>query len=142
MTTESTTSPPPIHSKGRALFWAGIGLCLLGIALYVVDYSLKRLITPWYSPVLATCGVLLLVGSVARRRTVARIVALGLVGLLAVFQWYFLVSLSKLPAYAGPAQAGSKLPAFRTTLADGRPFTEQDLERGKTNVLVFFRGRW
>ncbi len=49
---------------------------------------------------------------------------------------------AKLPAYAGPAQAGQTLPAFRTTLADGRAFTEQDLQDGAFSVLVFFRGRW
>ena len=50
--------------------------------------------------------------------------------------------MTKLPDYAGPAQAGAKLPAFRTTLADGQAFTEQDLEDGTFRVLTFFRGRW
>jgi hypothetical protein len=138
----STTAPANERSRGRAYFWAGIGLCLLGLALVVVQYSLKQLIVPWYTPALTTLGALLLLGSVARRRSIVRVIALGLVAALAGFEWYFLVSLTRLPAYEGPARAGQKIPAFRTTLADGRPFTEQDLQEGTPSVLVFFRGRW
>jgi FtsH-binding integral membrane protein len=142
MTAASATSPMKDRSRGRALFWAGIGLCLLGLAAYIVQFSLKQLVVPWYMAVLETIGALLLAWSVARRRSIPRIIALVLVAALAAFEWYFLGSLSKLPAYAGPAQAGQTLPAFRTTLADGRAFTEQDLQDGAFSVLVFFRGRW
>src|SRR5262245_3790424 len=121
MGTLSTTAPANERSRGRAYLWAGIGLCLLGMALAVIQYSvLKQTIVPWYIPVLTTLGVCLVVYSVARRRTVVRVVALGLIAALAVFQWYFLVSLARLPAYEGPAQVGQKMPAFRTTRADGR----------------------
>ena len=41
-----------------------------------------------------------------------------------------------------PAQPGNKVPAFATTLADGRTFTNHDLENGSNSVLIFFRGRW
>lgn len=142
MDTVSTTAPAKNRSTGRGYFWAGIGLAVLGVALTVVQYSLKQLIVPWYLPALTTLGVILLLGSVVRRRGVARIVTLVLIGALAGAEWYFLVSLSKLPAYQGPARTGQKMPAFQTTRADGRPFTDRDLQEGQTTVMVFFRGRW
>jgi hypothetical protein len=50
--------------------------------------------------------------------------------------------LSRLPAYTGPVQEGKPFPAFATTWADGRPFTDADLRQSQPTVLVFFRGRW
>ena len=138
----SSTPPASQRSKGRAYLWAGIGLCLLGLVLAVIQYGLKLLVVPWYAPALATLGALLLLGSVARRPTITRIVVLVVVTLLAAFEWTFLISLARLPVYEGPAQAGQKIPAFQTTLADGRAFTEKDLQTGTPTVLVFFRGRW
>ncbi len=76
-----------------------------------------------------------------RRRTITRTIALVVVAALAGFQWFFLGSLMKLPDYEGPAKAGERLPAFHTTLADGRTFTEHDLADGRFSVLAFFRGR-
>jgi hypothetical protein len=141
MSTVSTTPPATRRrSPGRAYFWAGVGVCLLGPALAVAQFSLKLQFVPWYSPALATLGALLLLAAVARRRGVVRVTALLLVTAVAALQWYFLVSLTKLPDYAGPAR-GDKLPAFRSTFADGRPFTEKDLRDGSWRVLVFFRGR-
>ncbi len=138
------TSPTTERSRGRAYFWAGIALCLLGLALVFVQFGLKWLFVPWYSPVLATIGVVLLLLSVARRRSIPRVIVLVLLAAFAGFQWYFLVSLIKLPDYTGPAQAGKQLPPFSATFADaeGRPFTEADLRDGSRRVLVFFRGRW
>jgi hypothetical protein len=137
-----TTAHVTSRSHGRAYFWLGIGVSLLGIALCVAQYSLKQLIVPWYLPVLGTVGAVLLLASVALRPSVVRIVVLGLLAALAGFEWYFLLSASRLPAYAGPAQTGKQFPAFATTLADGRPFTEKELQAGMPTVLVFFRGRW
>jgi len=138
-----TTAPPgSSRSRGRAYFWAGLGACLLGLGLFVAQLNLKRLAVPWYSPALATVGVCLLLVAVARRRSIPRVVALVVVTALAGYQWYFLAVLMKLPDYEGPAQAGQQLPAFRSALADGRPFTEADLRDGSRRALVFFRGRW
>ncbi|MEX2121249.1 MAG: redoxin domain-containing protein [Pirellulales bacterium] len=156
MSTVATTVPVRQRSKGRGYFWAGIGVCLFGIALCVAQYSLSQLIVPWYVAALATLGVLLLLWSVIQRASVVRVVVLALPAALAAFQWYFLVSLARppsydgrlpnddgrLPNYDGPARGGEKIPAFRSTLADGRPFTEKDLQQGTPSVLVFFRGRW
>jgi hypothetical protein len=143
MATASTTARVKQRAKGRSLLWLGIGLCLLGLALTGVQVTLiKALRAPWYSPALATLGALVLCWSVAKRRSATRIVALGLVAVLAAFQWYFVGVMMQLPEYAGAAREGQKLPAFRTALADGRAFTEQDLADGTFSVLTFFRGRW
>lgn len=142
MTAVPTTAPATARSRGRGLLWAGIAVGLLGIPLYFVQFSLGMFTVPWYQPVLATLGALLLLGAVARRRSVTRLTALVVIAAFAGLDWYFLVSVSKLPSYEGPARVGQKMPAFRTATADGRPFTEKDLEDGKFNVLVFNRGRW
>jgi hypothetical protein len=143
MTDVDTTSSVQDRRQGRGLLWAGSGLCVLGIALVAVQFGVvKTLFVPWYSPALATLGALLLVWSLAQRRTIARMIVLVLVAALAGFQWFFYGSMTKLPDYAGPAKEGARLPAFRTTLADGRTLSEQDLEDGTFRVLTFFRGRW
>src|SRR5262249_37872242 len=130
------------RSRGRGYFWAGLAVCLLGVALVVAQFSLKVLVVPWYAPALASLGALLLLVSVARRRSIPRLAALVLVAAFAGFQWFFLVSMIKLPAYEGPARAGEQLPAFTSKYADGRDFTEADLHDGSRRALVFFRGRW
>jgi hypothetical protein len=138
-----TTAPQANHpSRGRAYFWAGIFAWLLGLGLAAAQFGLKHLAVPWYSPVLATLGVALLVVAVAHRRSIPRVIGLVLVAAFAGLEWYFLVSLMKLPAYEGPAQAGKPFPAFTATLADGRPFTDADLRDGSRRVMAFFRGRW
>jgi hypothetical protein len=142
MTNDSTTAPAADRSRGRGSLWAGIAVGLLGIPLYVVQFQLGTLTVPWYQPALATLGAILLLSAVARRRSVTRLIALVLVAAFAGLDWYFVVSMSKLPSYEGPARVGQKMPAFRTAKADGRPFTEKDLQDGKFNVLVFNRGRW
>jgi hypothetical protein len=138
----ATTSPATQRPPGRGAFWAGIGVCLLGLALVFVQFGLKLLFVPWYSPALASAGAGLLLLSVARRRSVPRILVLVLVTAFAGLQWYFLASMLKLPDHDGPARAGKQLPPFRAAFADGRPFTEADLRDGSRRVLTFFRGRW
>lgn len=142
MATLSTAPPTIQRSHGRGYFWAGLGLCLLGLVLAAVQFSLKVLVVPWYTPVLATLGAFELLVSVVKRRTIPRILFLVLVAAFAGLQWYGLVVLLKLPAYEGPAQAGKPLPAFHAKRADGRPFTEVDFRDGSWRVLTFFRGRW
>jgi hypothetical protein len=130
------------RSAGRGFFWAGLGLCVVALALVVLQYRLNYLGTPWYLPILTSVGALLLVWSIVRRGSIPRILALVALAVFAGLQWLFLTTAARLPDYAGPAQAGTPIPAFQTTLADGRPFTEQDLRDGRPSVLVFFRGRW
>lgn len=138
----STTSPSIDRSRGRMIFWAGMGACLLGLVLAVIQFGLKLLFVPWYSPILATLGAVLLLLSVSWRRSVVRVAALVLVAVFAGLQWYFLVSMMKLPEYTGPAQPGKRLPVFQAEFANGRSFTDADLADGSRRVMTFFRGRW
>ena len=141
----STLSPTPEaaqRSRGRAYLWAGLTACLLGLALPVVQFSLKHLFVPWYAPALATLGAVLLLVAVARRRTLLRVVALVLLVAVAGAEWFFWGSLIRLPDYEGPARPGQPFPAFRSALADGRAFADADLRDGSRRAMVFFRGRW
>jgi hypothetical protein len=137
-TTPSTVS----RASGRGYFWAGIIACLLGPAALFAQVKLQYLSVPWYSPILATLGAFLLLVAVFSRRSIPRLIALVLVAAFAGLQWYFLAVLMKLPEYTGPARKGEPIPAFHTTLADGRSFTEEDLRDGSRHAMVFFRGRW
>ena len=143
MNAVSTAAPVQERSLGRGYLWGGIGLCVLGLVAVAVQWMvLKQLFAPWYAPVLATVGLALVVCSLAQRRSVTRFIALVLIAALAGFQWYFLLVLSRLDPYNGPALVGEKFPAFQTTFADGRPFTDKNLQDGIPSVMVFFRGRW
>ena len=124
------------------LFIGGLLLFLAGPVLYAVQVSLKHLWTPWYMPLLASLGVVLMIASVRQRRSVWRGAALAFFALLCGGEWYLMLVAAKTPAYIGPAQPGSKLPPFATVLADGTPFTNQDVEHEVRSVLVFNRGRW
>src|SRR5204863_7500966 len=93
-------------------------------------FVLKRAGVPWYSPGLATLGAVLLVVALAQRRSIPRVIALLLITAFAGFQWIFLLSFTRLPAYDGPARAGKPIPAFSTTGADGTTFTDADLRDG------------
>ncbi len=142
----STTTPPLASAKaaGRPLLWLGIAFFLLGrIVKAVLVFGAGLLHTPWYSPILATIGVGLIALSIVRRLTAWRIVALLLVGALAAGEWWFLLSYSRIPTYAGPASAEQPFPEFSpASLADGTPFARDNLIGEKHTVLVFFRGRW
>ncbi len=139
----SASQPTPDDpAVGQAYLWGGIALCLGALPLVFVQFALKALFVPWYSPVMATLGAGLILMSVARRPGIFRGVALVLIAAFAGLQWYFLGSMMKLPEYAGPARAGERLPAFAAVLADRSPFTEADLRDGSRRVMVFFRGRW
>jgi hypothetical protein len=108
-----TTSTPfgvARQFPGRLYLWSGIGLVLLGPILYVLQLRAKLLSVPWYVPALATAGVLLILLAVLGRPTFWRAGAILLCGLLAGAEWYFLVSLSKLPSYTGPVSAGKPFP--------------------------------
>jgi len=139
MTTSSATVPQ--RYPGRLFLALGLGLAALGIVGYIVQIWAQRLTTPWYTPVLATLGVILVSVALWQRFGVWRVLGLVLVVLLAGLEWTFLLMV-RLPAYAGPVAVGKPFPAFTTTRADNTPFTQRDLEGGQNHVLVFFRGRW
>lgn len=142
MNYQAATSSVPDRARGRSYIWAGIGVCVLAIVLVVVQYALKRFKDPWYVPMLTSLGALMLLAALSRRRTATRVILFVLILALAGFEWYVMIHLSKLPTYAGPARVAQRIPAFQTTLADGRTFTDQDLADGTPTVLTFFRGRW
>jgi hypothetical protein len=137
------TSPPKdSHGRpGRSLVLLGLVLPLLAVAAYAAQLSTYRMTAPWYLPVAATLGVLLVVASLWQARTVWRWLALVPVLLICAAAWMFLLG-TRLPAYTGPVAVGEPFPAFATVRADGSPFTDRDLAGDVDNVLVFFRGRW
>jgi hypothetical protein len=143
MSMTSSVPSTTASATGRGFLWAGLGLAVLAIALCVGQFMvLKQLVVPWYLPALTTAGALLLLVAALRRRSVTRIVAFVLIAALAGFEWHFLVNMTTLPEYAGPAKTGQPLPAFQTTLADGSSFSDDSLRDGVPTVMVFFRGRW
>jgi hypothetical protein len=138
---ESTPAAIP-RSRHWLLFAAGILLFIVGPPLYLIQFRMKHLFVPWYVPLMATAGVALMVVSLWRRRGIVRAIVLVLFAALCGLEWSMLAVGMKTPLYTGPAQPGRKLPAFTANLADGAPFTEKDLEKGSSTILLFFRGRW
>jgi hypothetical protein len=140
-----TISPPlagKTQSSGRLALGIGIALLFLGPVLFMIQISAKLLRVPWYAPVIATLGVVLLLLAMRRKSNVWRILALTLGILFTAGQWHFLLSLSKLPEYAGPVSTGAAFPTFSTTLADGTTFNQDGLRGEQNTLMVFFRGRW
>jgi hypothetical protein len=135
-------TPVTAKSRGRWLYLLGGAVLLLGIAAYAVQFSMKHLTTPWYVPILGTIGVILLIVGFLQRPTILRGLGLVLLSALCAFEWYALLSFSRVPAYTGATKAGGQIPAFSATLADGHVFTDADFRTGKPNVLLFYRGRW
>ena len=131
----------PRSARGRVLLLAGAGLPILGIIAYAGQISLGRLTVPWYMPVLASLGVVLVVTSLWKRPTLWRVLALIAVALVAAGEWGLLFAF-RLPRYTGPIVADAAFPGFETSRADGTRFSRSDLVGSRNNVLVFFRGRW
>ncbi len=140
MTTATTALPH--RNPGRMFLALGFGLAALGIACYIAQVQVGHLKRPWYLPLSAMLGVVCLVVSLWKRRSVWRVLSLILLVLLAGAEWGFLLG-SRLPSYTGTQVAvGKSFPAFATVKADGVPFTQRDLEGDRDTVMVFFRGRW
>jgi hypothetical protein len=140
-----TTFPPATRTtqtSAKLYLWLGIALVLLGPGLMIAQFAAKIMRVPWYLPALATAGAVLILVALLRKPTVWRVIALALATLLGSAEWYFIVSMSKLPAYTGPVENDKAFPAFTTTLADGSTFDEQSLQGEQNTVMTFFRGRW
>src|SRR5436309_11574893 len=94
---QTSTSAPR-----RPLYLLGVLLVLLGPVLYFIQLQLHYLKTPWYLPVLASAGVLLMALSLRQRRGIFRIVFLLLFALVCGFEWFMILVAFKTPAYTGP----------------------------------------
>jgi hypothetical protein len=134
------TAAAPRRFPGRLFLWLGLGLVPLGVIGYAVQLALAHLWTPWYVPILTTCGVGCILYSLWQARSLWRVLALLLVLLLAGLEWGVLLA-ARLPPYDGPVAVEQTFPAFTTERADRTPFSNRDLQ-GQDSVLVFFRGRW
>lgn len=141
VTSTKSVEPSPARS-GRRLVWLGVGVFVLGFILYLLQIQASHLRVPWYLPVLGTLGAGLVLAAFIRRRTLVRRCLVLVLGLLAAGEWFVLLSLSRLPEYAGPAAVERSFPEFATQKADGTPFTQADLRGPRHTALVFFRGRW
>jgi len=145
METPSVPIPATRPSSSRGYFWLGLALGLLGPILYVAQLLAKQLFVPWYLPVLSTLGAGLMLVAAIRTHGLWRLIP-GLLfvvfGLLTALGWLSMLSLSKVPKYAGSVEVGKPFPVFSTTLADGSTFDESSLKGKKQTVMVFFRGRW
>jgi hypothetical protein len=120
----------------------GIALFVVGPIAYAIQFSLGMLFVPWYTPILATLGVLCLIAAVRQQPTLGRMIGVAAFALVGAFEWFMLLFGVSSPAYVGPAQVGQKVPAFAAHLASGAAFTDQNLADGGKSVVLFFRGRW
>jgi hypothetical protein len=128
-------------SSGRGWLWLGVAVALAAILLDLAQMAMSVLTTPWYLPILGTLGAAFLLYSFVQRRTFGRLVVLAFFALLAVFEWWLLLGLTRLPAYAGP-KVGEPFPDFTIQRADGAAFTQNDFTGPQNTVFVLFRGRW
>jgi hypothetical protein len=58
--------------SGRTLLILGVMVALAGPAIYTLQTLSKSLMAPWYVPILATLGVLLIAWSLIQCRTIWR----------------------------------------------------------------------
>jgi hypothetical protein len=136
-----STNALPSRSGGRLLALAGLIVPVVGVVAYAIQFSLQRLVWPWYVPAAALLGVALVVASLWRQRTVWRVLALVVVVLLAGFE-FMAFSALRLPPYTGPIAVGRPFPAFDARRADGTHFSQNNLVGDEHHAIVFFRGRW
>ena len=134
-------SPAPRYS-GRTFLFLGLLLVIAGPVIYTVQMQNKSLMAPWYFPVLATLGALLMGWSLVQRRTIWRWGTAGLASLFAAFVWLMMLVGMATPPYQGPVTVGQAFPNFETRLASGEAFRQGDLKGDKNTVLVFYRGHW
>jgi hypothetical protein len=136
------TSAGTRRHPGRSLLLLGAFLAVAGpVVMILLMFAAKILVAPWYSPLLGTLGVALIVLALMRSRSIWRWTAVVVFTLLVGFQWWALLAM-RTPAYTGPVKDGQPFPAFATTLADGAAFTQADLQGDQKTVMVFFRGHW
>jgi hypothetical protein len=127
---------------GRPLLLLGVFVALAGpVLMIVLMFAAKILVTPWYLPLLGTLGLGLIILALIRSRSVWRWTAVVVFTLFVAFQWWTMLAMQT-PAYTGPVKDGESFPVFASTLADGSPYTQNDLKGDQNTVMVFFRGHW
>ena len=130
-------------SRLALLYWGGVILAIAVIPIFLAQvFVAKRLITPWYLPIGGTVGAIGVLYAASRGWRWWRIGIATLCIAIACLEWFFLLSATRLPAYQGPIAAGSTMPAFHATLADGTSIDESYFRQNHDTVLVFFQGRW
>lgn len=72
---------------GRLYVVLGLLVALSGIAIDVFQLPAKILAAPWYVPILATAGLLMVLMALAQSRSIWRWLAAGFVTLLAAGEW-------------------------------------------------------
>jgi hypothetical protein len=142
MNDANRTSVGASRHPGRVLLALGILVAVAGPVIYAAQLRVKVLTAPWYVPILATVGVVLLLMALIRSRSVVRWAAVVLFTCFAAATWVFMLFLMNAPAYNGPVKAGQPFPPFTTTLADGSPFDQDSLKGDQNTVMVFYRGHW
>src|SRR5438045_8653334 len=93
-------------SPGRGLVLLGIAVSVLALVAYMVQVWLASFFTPWYWPIAATVGVLLILAGTWQAWSVWRIVGLMFFGLLAAGAGLYITKVSGSPPYAGPLAGG------------------------------------
>ncbi len=142
MTTESLldTSDAP---RRWPWFVVGVTVFLLGLILNFVQFGLLEIVaTPWYVPIMMTLGVICMFISVLQRGGILRMVGILPFALMNAGVWYMLLIMFATPPYSGLSTAGNPLPSFAAKLADGTPFSNADLTKGESSVMLFYRGHW
>src|SRR5262245_16724076 len=130
----SIQSPPTRHWLP---FLTGIALFIVGPIVYAAMMQSDMLWTPWFMPILATIGVLLMVLSLWRKFGVVRGIGLLVFLVACAGEWFFFLYMIPTPQYAGAAQRNAMVPAFEATLADGSTFTNKDVAKGRSTVMLF-----
>jgi peroxiredoxin len=125
------------------LFWGG---ALAAVALlpifFLQAFWAKALFTPWYLPIGGTIAALVVIYALSRGWRWWKVAIAAVCVMLAGLEWLFLLGLTVLPQYDGPVAAGSPLPGFHATWADGSTFDESSFQQNRPTALVFFQGRW
>jgi len=130
------------RSNMSLLFWGGAIVAVAMIPIFFAQaFGARILITPWYLPILGTAAALGVLYATSRGWRWWRVGITLLCVALAGFEWFSLLSATRLPAYTGPIAAGSALPAFHAVLADGTPIDESYFRQNRKTALVFFQGR-
>lgn len=122
-------------------FRIGFSLPFLGMALYTLQFMVfKSLSLPYYLPVLALVGMVLMVRESRKSKSITRYVAMGLGFVLTLASLFFVFGMNQ-SEYKGPAKVGAAVPSFSVFDAQGVKIDSAAIA-GDKSIVVFFRGRF